>query len=71
MKYALIATAVSLTIAFAWLPFELEECDRLLVEHGANYFCFSIGFFAIPILGVLLIIIGTYMLLARIFRRKK
>lgn len=71
MKYVLVAVIVSLIIAFAWLPFELKECDRLLVEHGANYFCFPIGFFAIPILCVLLLIIGTYMLLARIFYRKK
>lgn len=64
MRYALIAVAVSLTIAFAWLPFELKECDRLLVEHGENYFCVPVGFLAIPLLCALLII-GIYLLFVR------
>ncbi|MEP4342493.1 MAG: hypothetical protein ABJ042_10895 [Lentilitoribacter sp.] len=71
MKYVLILVALGLTISLAWLPFELEECDRLLVENGADYFCFPIGFFAVPILSVSLIIIETYMLLTQVFLRKK
>lgn len=71
MKYALTAVAMSLIIAFAWLPFELKECDKLLVEHGVTYFCVPVGFIAIPLLCALLIIIGIYLLFVRKNYRKR
>jgi hypothetical protein len=70
MKYLLGVLVFSLIGAVFWLPLELDKCQRLTVELGDNYFCLPLGFIAIPVLSLLLLILAVVFLFKRIRNRK-
>ena len=58
-----------LLLAFvAYLPFEIQECDRLVAEYGAKFFCVPIGFVALPAISTLLVVLVIVLVLRRIGR---
>ncbi|WP_170480867.1 hypothetical protein [Ruegeria arenilitoris] len=61
-----ILSGVLLIALICYLPFELNECDEMMKEHGDVFICLPITFVAIPVFAVVFLV-----LLALLLRSKR